>query len=497
MAAITLDAVGKRYRMTDDDPVFVRQLAKVLTGRRAVREHWALRDVDLEVQHGESIGVIGRNGSGKTTMLRLLAGVSAPTVGRLRVEGSVAPLIGVGVGFNPELTGRENVFANGQILGLSKAQLARDLDEIVAFAELEEFISTPVKFYSSGMFLRLAFAVAIQVEPEVLLVDEILAVGDLAFQLKCLERMRELRERGTTIVVVTHNLGSLSRMCDRAVVLSHGRKRFDGDVDGALGAYHEAMRDDREARGRPALTEQEGTELLHAGGAEVTVLVRDTGGRPTAQVRAGDELVVELEAHLDHEVTDPIIGFAVGHPIYGNVYMAHTLPGEIAGTFGPDKPVRATIRVEAPQLEGSYHVVASLADADGSVTLGGATLAPDEVEILASPRPGTAVAHDEGLVVVIDTELTPDLRAEGDARELQRAIQEARRDAGLALDDRIEVWVDGLTDPVAAHLPTIAAETLADAIHRAAPPPDVPRTEVRLDAGPVRLGIRRVGRRAA
>jgi len=370
MAVITLDGVGKRYRMTDDDSLFVRHLAKTLTGRRSVREHWALRDIDLEVQAGESLGVIGRNGSGKTTMLRLLAGVSAPTVGRLRVEGNVAPLIGVGVGFNPELTGRENVFANGQILGLSKAQLTRDFDEIVAFSELEDFVQTPVKFYSSGMFLRLAFAVAIQVEPEVLLVDEILAVGDIAFQQKCLERMQRLRERGTTIVVVTHNLGSLSRMCDRAVVLSHGQKRFDGDVDGALGAYHEAMRDERPRSDGPALTEQEGSELLFAGGAEVSVLVRDAAGQATGQVRAGEELLMEVEAHLDHEVTDPIVGFAVGTPAYGNVYMGHTLPGEITGTFGPEKPVRATIRLRGPLLEGSYHATASLADPDGAATLG-------------------------------------------------------------------------------------------------------------------------------
>jgi ABC-2 type transport system ATP-binding protein len=410
MPAIALDGVGKRYRLTDDDSLFVRQLAKTLTGRRAVREHWALRDIDLEVQAGESVGVIGRNGSGKTTMLRLLAGVSAPTVGRLRVEGSVAPLIGVGVGFNPELTGRENVFANGQILGLSKAQLTRDFDEIVAFAELEDFVQTPVKFYSSGMFLRLAFAVAIQVEPEVLLVDEILAVGDLAFQLKCLERMRQLRERGTTIVVVTHNLGSLNRMCDRAVVLSHGTKRFDGDVDGALGAYHEAMRDDRDARHRTvSLTDQEGSELLHAGGAEVTVVLRDAEGRPTAQVEAGADLEVQVTADVDHEVTDPIVGFAVGTPAYGNVYMAHTLPGEVVGTFGPGRPVQATVRLRGPLLEGSYHVLASLADGDGSVTLG--TSRHTDFYVTTSAR-ATGVV-DLGAVVEVDGREVADLGAPG------------------------------------------------------------------------------------
>ena len=371
MAAISLNGVGKRYRLTNDDTLFVRQLLKSVTGRREVRDLWALRDIDLKVQEGESVGIIGRNGSGKTTLLRLLAGVSAPTTGRLRVEGSVAPLIGVGVGFNPELTGRENVFANGQILGLSKAQLTRDFDEIVDFAELEDFVQTPVKFYSSGMFLRLAFAVAIQVEPEVLLVDEILAVGDLAFQMKCLDRMAQLRDRGTTIVVVTHNLGALGRMCDRAVVLSRGEKRFDGDVSGALGAYHETMRTEREARDHPAsLTDQQGSELIYAGGAEVDLQLRGADGLPTSRVEAGEELVIEIEARFEQEVTAPLIGFAIGTPTYGNVYMAHTLPGEVEETYGPQRPLRAVVRAHSPLLEGSCYASASITDPDGSAALG-------------------------------------------------------------------------------------------------------------------------------
>ncbi|MGH9275600.1 MAG: ABC transporter ATP-binding protein [Acidimicrobiales bacterium] len=371
MAAITLEGVGKRYRLTNDDALFARQLLKSITRRREARELWALRDIDLEVREGESVGVIGRNGSGKTTMLRLLAGVSAPSVGRLRVQGSVAPLIGVGVGFNPELTGRENVFANGQILGLSREQLTRDFDEIVAFAELEDFVQTPVKFYSSGMFLRLAFAVAIQVEPEVLLVDEILAVGDLAFQMKCLERMQELRRRGTTIVVVTHNLGSLGRMCDRAIVLSHGQKRFDGDIEGALGAFHQTMREEREARGRPvSLTDQVGDELLDVGGADVDVQVRGADGTPTGQVDAAEPITLQVHATFDHEVAAPNIGFAIGSPTYGNVYMAHTLPGEIGETYGPDRPLEAVVHLRGPLLAGSYYASVSITDRDGAASIG-------------------------------------------------------------------------------------------------------------------------------
>jgi ABC-2 type transport system ATP-binding protein len=377
MPAISLQGVGKRYRLTNDDSVLLRQLLKSITRKRDVRELWALKDIDLDVAQGESIGIIGRNGSGKTTLLRLLAGVSAPTVGHMRVEGSVAPLIGVGVGFNPELTGRENVFANGQILGLSKAQLTRDFDEIVDFAELEDFIQTPVKYYSSGMFLRLAFAVAIQVEPEIMLVDEILAVGDLAFQLKCMERMRQLRERGTTIVVVTHNLGSLGRMCDRAVVLSHGQKRFDGGVEDALGAYHEVMRTERESRGAaPSLIDQLGDELLDKGGVEVTVALCDAQGTSVARADAGDELNLRIEAHFDHDVEGPLIGFAIGTPAHGNVYMGHTLPAELNETFGPGRPLCAMVRMRAPLLEGTYHASVNITDRDGSAILGSSPFAP-------------------------------------------------------------------------------------------------------------------------
>ncbi len=199
--------------------MLVKRLVQPWRWRPRRTETWALRDLDLQIERGETVGVIGRNGSGKTTLLRLLSGVSAPTTGRLRVAGSIAPLIGVGVGFHPELTGRENVFVNGRLLGMSERQLRDRYDAIVDFSEIGDAIDMPVKYYSSGMFLRLGFSVAIHTDPEILLVDEILAVGDIAFQLKCLERMREVQARGTTIVVVTHNLHSLDQIAPRTVVL--------------------------------------------------------------------------------------------------------------------------------------------------------------------------------------------------------------------------------------------------------------------------------------
>ncbi|MCU1484471.1 MAG: rfbB [Actinomycetia bacterium] len=298
MSAIVLEGVGKRYRQTDDK-------ASIIPGRtRSARDHWAVRDLDLVVEPGETLGVIGRNGSGKTTLLRLLAGVSAPSVGRLRVAGTIAPLIGVGVGFDPELTGRENVHANGRILGMTSAELRRDLDEIVAFAELEDFLDSPVKVYSSGMFLRLAFAVAIHLQPDVLLVDEVLAVGDLAFQLKCFERMGELQRAGTTIVVVTHNLGMLRRLCDRAIVLDRGRMVFEGDVDHAVGAYHERLAD--KVRGEGAVTVDLPAHRITAGEpVRVTVRAECPGAARTRLVlsTAHVPVVTEVELPVQPEVT--------------------------------------------------------------------------------------------------------------------------------------------------------------------------------------------------
>src|SRR5579875_711372 len=212
--AVELRGVGKRYTKYVDTPMLVTSALRLRAGHRRDRL-WALRGVDLDVEDGESFGVIGRNGSGKSTLMMLVGGITAPTEGSLRVWGRVAPLISVGVGFHRELTGRENIYVNGTVLGLTRRQIDRRLDAIVDFAEVEQFIDTPVKFYSSGMFVRLGFAVAVHADPDVLIVDEVLAVGDLAFQVKCYERMNEIRSRGTTVVMVSHHLGAVRRMCER------------------------------------------------------------------------------------------------------------------------------------------------------------------------------------------------------------------------------------------------------------------------------------------
>lgn len=212
--------------------------------RRTPRdEFWALRDISFEVKEGEVVGLIGRNGAGKSTLLKILSRVTAPTVGEARIRGRCGSLLEVGTGFHPELTGRENVFLNGAILGMSKREITRKFDEIVAFAEIERFIDTPVKRYSSGMYVRLAFAVAAHLETEILFVDEVLAVGDISFQKKCLGKMGDIAEHGRTIVFISHQMNQIRRLCHNAIWLEHGLIRELGTTNDVAAGYEAAARD--------------------------------------------------------------------------------------------------------------------------------------------------------------------------------------------------------------------------------------------------------------
>jgi lipopolysaccharide transport system ATP-binding protein len=202
-----------------------------------IEEFWALKDISFEVKRGEALGIIGRNGAGKSTLLKLLCRISEPTEGKARIRGRVASLLEVGTGFHADLTGRENIYLNGSILGMSRAEIRKKFDEIVAFAEVERFLDTPVKRYSSGMYVRLAFSVAAHLEPEILVVDEVLSVGDVAFQRKCMDYMRRLARSGITILLVSHNLFAVRAMCRRAMVLSGGRLQFDGSADEGVEIY--------------------------------------------------------------------------------------------------------------------------------------------------------------------------------------------------------------------------------------------------------------------
>lgn len=231
------DVIGDEVRN------FARKALAAARGRQAletpeIEEFWALKDVSFEVHRGEVLGIIGRNGAGKSTLLKILSRITEPTTGRVTLRGRVASLLEVGTGFHPELTGRENIYLNGAILGMSRAEIRRKFDEMVAFAEVERFLDTPVKRYSSGMYVRLAFAVAAHLEPEILLVDEVLSVGDAEFQKKCLGKIDEVsRQEGRTVLFVSHNLAAMAEMADRALLLNAGSVAVDGSVADAVSTY--------------------------------------------------------------------------------------------------------------------------------------------------------------------------------------------------------------------------------------------------------------------
>jgi lipopolysaccharide transport system ATP-binding protein len=243
------DVIGQELRN------FGRKAGDLLHGRQVVQgdtveEFWALKDVNFEVREGEVLGIIGRNGAGKSTLLKILSRITEPTAGRVTLRGRVASLLEVGTGFHPELTGRENIYLNGAILGMSRAEIRRKFDEIVAFAEVERFLDTPVKRYSSGMYVRLAFAVAAHLEPEILIVDEVLAVGDAEFQKKCLGKMNEVSRGGRTVLFVSHNMGAVTSLCTRVIWLNRGLSERDGSARDVIDDYLE-----REAPNRNPIIE--------------------------------------------------------------------------------------------------------------------------------------------------------------------------------------------------------------------------------------------------
>jgi lipopolysaccharide transport system ATP-binding protein len=247
-AVIRVERLGKCYRIRHErgqpyvalrDVIAdrVRGLWRRPAARAAVEDFWALSEVSFDVTRGDVVGVIGRNGAGKSTLLKVLSRITEPTTGRVELDGHVASLLEVGTGFHPELTGRENIFLNGAILGMTRAEIRRKFDEIVAFAEIDRFLDTPVKRYSSGMYVRLAFAVAAHLEPEILVVDEVLAVGDAQFQKKCLGKMGDVARSGRTVLFVSHNMAAVAALCNRAILLRGGRVALDSGPDAAIRHY--------------------------------------------------------------------------------------------------------------------------------------------------------------------------------------------------------------------------------------------------------------------
>ena len=304
--ALRVEGLGKQYHiggtqeryktlretLTDAFVAPFRRAGKLLLGQATGAAEldetiWALRDVSFEVKNGEVIGIIGRNGAGKSTLLKILSRITEPTEGYAEIHGRVGTLLEVGTGFHPELTGSENIYLNGAILGMKRGEIERKFDEIVAFAEVEKFIDTPVKHYSSGMYLRLAFAVAAHLEPEILIVDEVLAVGDTSFQEKCLGKMQNVAGQGRTVLFVSHNMGAISNLCHRVILLSAGEIIGSGPSEEMVGVYLKSVRD---SKGICLAVRQD-----HAGSGEVRIeeiWMEDGTGKRIDSVRSGDDLTL-------------------------------------------------------------------------------------------------------------------------------------------------------------------------------------------------------------
>nr|WP_254071869.1 ABC transporter ATP-binding protein [Rathayibacter sp. VKM Ac-2857] len=322
-----------------------------------------MRDVDLEIPLGSTVGLIGANGSGKSTLLKLIGGIVQPTTGTVERRGRLAALLELGAGFHPDLTGRENVYLNGAILGLSRAELDGKFDSIVEFSEIAEFIDTQVKFYSSGMYVRLAFAIAIHTDPDLLLVDEVLAVGDEPFQRKCMDRIRAFQRAGKTIVLVTHSLEQVGELCDRTIVLEKGNVVFDGETSEGLQVLRESFEDRRQARQEREAAAAEAEDepapmLIEILGCELRGGSIEHGG---VVVRSGESLEFDVTVRTSRPVDDWNIGMGIDTPLGQRVFGTNT---ERIGTPLSSVDGEMTVTFTLPDLHlggGNYAVHASAA----------------------------------------------------------------------------------------------------------------------------------------
>ena len=357
---IVVDRVSQRFRVSSQPHRTLKDLV-VARGKVATTEVWALRDVSLEAEPGEALGLVGRNGSGKTTLLRLVSGIFKPTSGRVAVGGRIGSLLELGAGFHPDFTGRENVYLNGSIHGLSRARIRELMDEIVAFAELERFIDLPVRTYSSGMYMRLGFSVAAHIQADVLLLDEVFAVGDEDFQRKCFGKIPEFKRRGGTIVFVSHDAQAVERLCDRAVLLRQGEVVFDGTTREAIARYRQLLADERSP-------DELAAGLREWGSGEARIVsarLLDRDGDERLQFASGEPLVVELVVASDASVAPPACLARAARRRRRRARRRHAVDGRarLARAAG-----ERTLRFELDRLplaDGHFHLRCALVEADG------------------------------------------------------------------------------------------------------------------------------------
>jgi lipopolysaccharide transport system ATP-binding protein len=360
---LLIQKVSKRYelyRRPSD------RLLEALLSRRRHSDFWALRDITLSVPKGQFLAIVGPNGSGKSTLLQIVAGIVQPTKGRVVCEGRIAALLELGAGFNPEFTGRENVFLNGEILGLSRGQMEETFPRIAAFAEIGEFIERPVKEYSSGMYVRLAFATAIHVDPEILIVDEALAVGDAIFANRCVRKFEELKERGVTVLFVSHDLGLVKRLADRTVLLLGGKVDADGDppsvVNRYIGLVHEYQ------TGTVNLMSREGA-ARHGDGSSriVSVSLLDAVGEAVTHIESGARTTARLRVEFLQAVSNPKAGILIRNRLGIDVFGTNTaVESAPLGDFAPGDMVDIDFHFECLLTRQDYTLTAAVQHAHGA-----------------------------------------------------------------------------------------------------------------------------------
>lgn len=366
---IRLERVSKRFTLRSDrDRSFQSQFIRIFNPRNAPERSrtsfWALRDISLEVYPGESVGIIGPNGSGKSTLLKVLSGILEPTEGKSQVKARIASLLELGAGFHPDLTGRENIYLNGSVHGLSHRQIDERLDAIIDFAELGDFIDMPVNHYSSGMYVRLGFAVAIHTDPDVLLVDEVLTVGDASFQHKCMARIHDFRVRGGTLVLVAHDLGAIQSQCDRAIWLEHGEIQAEGHPTEVVMAYLNRVAEKEESK-----TEREELPELPEGQRWGTGRIRvnqvelcDGRGRQRKTFVTQSEMLIRLHYEAKERIEAPIFGLAIHHQNGAHVTGPNTKFGNL---FIPVMEGKGCLTYHVPSLpllEGGYQLSIAVID---------------------------------------------------------------------------------------------------------------------------------------
>ena len=328
---ISVQHLSKMYKLYDKPSDRLKE-SLGLSRKKKYREHYALHDVNFNIHEGECVGIIGVNGSGKSTILKIITGVLAPTTGEVKVNGRISALLELGAGFNMEYSGLENVYLNGTMIGFSEEEIDAKLDDILAFADIGDYIHQPVKTYSSGMFVRLAFAVAINIEPEILIVDEALSVGDVFFQAKCYHKFEEFKEMGKTIVFVSHDLSSISKYCDRVVLLNQGVKLGEGSPKEMIDAYKQvlvgqyvpaaddhSLLSDKEITAAAAAAAgtvkgEVNPELLEYGTKDAMITgykITDDMGRETSALLKGKECTITMQVHFEHDIEAPIFAFTI------------------------------------------------------------------------------------------------------------------------------------------------------------------------------------------